>query len=334
MIKVQFDDIVYKLQAFGGASVYWREMTARVMKDSRFQAFRNQPSRYLRCIPTYSSADIFHSSHFRVSPLGKAKNVSTVHDLNYELGYVQAGVSSKLNTLERKCSYFTADALICISLSTKQELLEVYPELARRCPIYVIHHGFSDFNQIRPQEPERQLTYPYVLYVGARKGYKCFTDALSGFYLSNIWREGVKLVCTGADFEVDELSMIDEYGLSDAVVFAGNVHQSCLSSLYRQAHCLLYSSVHEGFGLPLLEAMNYDCPVIACNTSCIPEIIGEAGILVQPHAVEEISKAIIALQDGLFRLKKIEMGRKQAGLFSWEKSAQAHMNVYEDILGQ
>jgi glycosyltransferase involved in cell wall biosynthesis len=327
VIRVHFDDLIYQLQAFGGASVYWREMTGRVACDPRFHAVNVRPSRRLRGLPARARGDIFHSSHFRTALPGRARVVSTVHDMNYELGFIRGGFGARLNTAERKLSYFTADALICISQSTRDELLQVYPALERRCPIHVVHHGRTQFTPVAGSAAPAQPG-SYVLYVGARAGYKRFEDALVGFHASNVWRDGLKLICTGAPLLREELDQIESLGLSSHVLCMSGADEGALAALYSGAHCLVYSSIHEGFGLPLLEAMSHECPVIACNVSCMPEIAGDAALLVQPRSPQEISSAILALQDPALRARLIAAGKARTQQFSWDKCAAQHMEIY------
>lgn len=332
MITIEFDDIIYSLQKFGGASVYWSQMTSLVEKDNRFQVSHKHTPKYLRGLPAFSSADVFHSSHFRNCISKSTKVVSTVHDLNYELGYVKSGVKAFLNIAERKHSYFTADALICISESTKKDLFDVYPELKTRCPVYTIYHGFIELGSSDKNIFDPKVKYgSYVLYVGGRLGYKNFKIALLGFFESKLWEDGVKLVCTGSAFNAEEVEQIKKLNLSNHVLSVGKVDESALGSLYENAHCLLYTSTYEGFGLPLIEAMSKGCPVIACSASCIPEVVGNAGILVKPTEVDVIANALKNLQDKELRAKLSTLGHERVKMFSWKKSADAHMEVYEKL---
>lgn len=331
MISILFDDLIYQLQQVGGVSVYWREVTGRVAGHQGFRAARLRPSQLLRGVPVRAAADIFHSSHFRTAFPGRARVVSTVHDLNYELGYVPTGLGVHFNVLERKLSYFTADALICVSNSTRMELLQVYPRLQDRCPIHVIHHGFTRLTDAEQTFRAPAHSGPYVLYVGGRWGYKRFDDALLAFKESSLWRDGVKLICTGTPLQAEETKRIAALGLSEHIVNVGRADDAMLGALYAGAHCLVYPSIHEGFGLPLLEAMSCGCPVIACNTSCIPEIAGDAALLVKPSSPGEIAAAMLSLQEQALRSKLIAAGKARAATFSWDESAQRHMDVYRTL---
>lgn len=257
--------------------------------------------------------------------------MTTVHDLTYELGMLGGGIKAKLNILERKKSYFDADAIICISENTKKDLLEIYPALINRCPIYTIHHGFvaPDFkNQILPPQLDG---VDYLLYVGGRNGYKNFELALRGFIDSGVWRDGVKLVCTGSDFNEQELELLRQLGISNSIISVGLVTQAVLFRLYSNAHCLLYTSKYEGFGLPLIEAMSVGCPVIGAAASCIPEIVGNAGFLVNANSSEQVAQAILSLQERVIRDEIIQIGFARSSEFSWDISASKHMDVYASL---
>ncbi len=331
MIRVHFDDLIFRLQNFGGASVYWRELTSRVARDPRFSALHVRPSRRLRGVPARANGDIFHSSHFRTALPGRARVASTVHDMNYELGFVRTGLGARFNIMERKLSYFTADALICVSESTRHELLQVYPALAKRCPIYVVHHGLTRLAPLDAAAQSHGQYGSYVLYVGGRAGYKRFEDALDGFHACGAWRDGLKLICTGAPLQREELERIKSLGLSGNVLCVSDADEATLAALYSGAHCLVYSSIHEGFGLPLLEAMSRECPVIACNASCMPEIAGDAALLVQPRTPRDISSAILALQDAALRARLVAAGKARVQEFSWDRCAARHMDIYSAL---
>ena len=121
-------------------------------------------------------------------------------------------------------------------------------------------------------------------------------------------------------------------GLSRNFRFLGFVPDDELVTLYRNAIALIYPSLYEGFGLPILEAMVNECPVVCSNTSSLPEVAGEAAIYFNPYSTESLKEAIVELlrQD---RKKVIEKGLENARRFSWEQSVKDLVNIYASLLG-
>ena len=168
-------------------------------------------------------------------------------------------------------------------------------------------------------------------HVGGRKNYKNFKLALHGFVESGVWRDGVKLVCTGSDFNDQELELFRQVGVPHSIVSVGLVDEAALFCLYKHAHCLLYTSRYEGFGLPLIEAMSVGCPVIGAEVSCIPEIVGKAGILVNADSPNQVARAILDLGSTSLRDRVIADGLIRASHFSWNISASKHMEIYASM---
>jgi glycosyltransferase involved in cell wall biosynthesis len=249
--------------------------------------------------------------------------------MNYELGYLPKNFGAKINILERKRSYFGSQSLICISEQTKNELLEIYPQLKGRTQIDVIHHGCEFTRSTAQDRIAANALGQYILFVGGRQNYKRFDDLLYAFEAGILKHEGFKIVCTGAHFSDDELAQITKLNLVKEIIPLGKVSHSYLSALYESAYCLVYPSLHEGFGMPLIEAMQHSCPVIACNISCMPEIAADAALLVSPQSPEAIGAALLKLSDVSIRANQIDLGTKRAKHFSWDQSAQSHMAVYK-----
>ncbi len=333
MIKIEMDSIIYKLQKFGGASLYWSNLVKGLDCDPSFDVFERKKGTMIRSMPIFSSSDIFHSSHFRCCVSSKVKKVSTVHDLTYELDLLGHGLPAKLNILERKSSYYNSDALVCVSNNTKKDLLKVYPDLNSRCKIEVIHHGFiSSLGGDNKLPLTLNLSNPFYLFIGRREGYKNFKVVTESFYESLVWKDGYKLVCTGTYFTQKEIAMIKGFGLDKHVISVGNLSGISLQSLYSNAIALLYVSKYEGFGLPLLEAMKFGCPIITSNCSCMPEVVDDAAILVDPYNVGDISNAIISILDTKIQVRYKSLGYERVKKFSWESSIMKYKELYKEIL--
>ncbi len=128
----------------------------------------------------------------------------------------------------------------------------------------------------------------------------------------------------------DILSYMED--LRSHVLFPGHVSDDELIALYQMAECLVFPSLYEGFGLPVLEAMMAGCPVITSTVSSLPEVAGDAALFVDPHASEEIVETIQrVLQDAVLRARLIEAGRQRAALFSWQTTARMTRTVYQDV---
>jgi glycosyltransferase involved in cell wall biosynthesis len=339
-MHIHFDNIIFNLQRSGGASVYWHEMTTRIAENSFCKTTYTVGNKFSRFLPVLSTADIFHSSHFRYSFPRRAKIVVTIHDVTYERGLNKtSSLGQFLNIWERKQAIDKADSIICISESTKKEMLAIYPNASKK-PIHVIHHGVSfspNDNTDISMSPRLSAILPcphkFVLFVGVRTFYKNFTNALFGFAYSSLPVQGYRLICTGRKFEQEELKLIDKLKLTNQVFVVDYATKKELQYLYRNAFALTYTSTYEGFGLPPLEAMSFGCPVIASNTSSMPEIIGDGGILIdQIEQYENVSQALDTLLDNNLRTELITRGFKRSQLFSWEKCAVQHMEVYQSLL--
>jgi len=330
-VSLEFDDIVYALQSFGGISEYWREMTTRVEAMPGFAVFHRTGGTWGRTAVQRSKCQVFHSSYYRTARGGKTRSVTTVHDLAYELGHVGQGVKAALHRYEHRKAFFASDALICVSNSTRGDLLRVYPELAARCPIFVVPHGVRPLSSGAAIAAETAVDAPYVLFVGGRQAYKNFDNALAGFAASRLKEQGFVLACTGAPLTTTERQRISHLGLRESVRSLGTVKRDELGRLYTAAHCLLYPSLFEGFGMPLLEAMQQGCPVVSSNRSVMPEVSGNAALLVDPLDPTAIAAALVDVCSPQTRHRLVTAGLARAAEFTWTRAATRHASIYRSL---
>jgi glycosyltransferase involved in cell wall biosynthesis len=133
----------------------------------------------------------------------------------------------------------------------------------------------------------------------------------------------------------DTLSEVDRLGLQDSVRFLGRVPLDDLIRLYNAASLFVYPSLYEGFGIPILEAMACGCPVVASNASSLPEVVGEAGIMVDPYNVQHLADALQrVLEDKPLAWQMRQRGLEWARQFSWQRCAQETVAVYHQVLEQ
>jgi glycosyltransferase involved in cell wall biosynthesis len=341
MSYIEYDDIIYNIQKFGGATTYWNELTSRVAEFIPGGVKHSTSPKMLRLFSPKSSSKIFHSSHFRISKSSNVKNVTTIHDLIYEKA-LAAGWGRLLNLHERKKSIVYADAIICISNSTRSDLYEYYGDLVGSKPVYVIHHGCS--NALLSQDngnseyfelnsiDDRIVSGNFFIFVGGRSGYKNFELFLRAFSQEKFEKKEIFIVCTGSAFNDSERNLIDELNLRKFIIPVGFIDAVKLTHLYGAARALVYPSAYEGFGLPPLEAMAQGCPVICANSSSLPEVVGSAGILINPSSIDELAAAMSLVLVEKERVRFHQAGIERSKLFDWRISAKLHAKVYEDLV--
>jgi len=130
-----------------------------------------------------------------------------------------------------------------------------------------------------------------------------------------------------------EERLIADLGLPNAVVHIGHVDDAILAEAYSGARLLAYPSLSEGFGLPPLEAMHLGCPVLVCNTSCLPEICADAAFYFEPNSSESLREALIrAVNDDSARAQAVARGFQIAAQYSWEKCSEETLALYRECL--
>jgi glycosyltransferase involved in cell wall biosynthesis len=328
--SVALDDIIFRLQEFGGASDFWRNLTGLLDEDPLIETRHTVGSKVSRVLPVRTSCDVMHSSHFRVPSDGDVACVTTIHDLTYELG-MNDGIGRHLNLWQRRQAVRRASAIICISQHTRNALLDFYSdEIRPDALVTTIHHGRSyDGPTGQPLAPPFDGGRGYLLHVGNRAGYKNFPVALRGYAASRLHAENVQFWCTGPALTADEMSLISSLGIGSSMIrHVGVVSTRDLGLLYEHAIGLAYPSSYEGFGLPPLDAMSLGCPVVASAASSVPEIVGDAAMLIDPSDVDGFGAAFDALLDPQMSEQLSAAGFVRAAQYSWERAAAEHSKVY------
>lgn len=281
-----------------------------------------------------SKIDIYHPTYYRtcLEKYNSSPMVLTVHDMIHEL-YPEQFIDSKFMIKAKQKSIHAADKIICVSENTKTDLVKFYDVPENK--IEVIYHGnalpksneYPDFDALKGMY---SITKPFLLYVGDRKTpYKNFTLLLESY--KNMLSDRFDLVCFGGgEFNQNELRRIKSInGFGKVVHLSGS--DELLASLYKNAFCFIYPSLYEGFGIPLLEAMGQRCPIIASNTSSIPEVVENAALLFEPNSKESLISSIELLERNKSKREKlVDLGFEQEKKFSWEKAAHETFKVYED----
>lgn len=275
--------------------------------------------------------DIFHPTFFNtyfLQYLGKKPFVLTVHDLNYEVLHDMIKPRKRDDQIaQRSLLCPRATHIVAVSENTAADIMKYYHVNENK--ITVIYHGAPTVHQSRTLQP--LFDFKYILYVGSRNSYKNFHWMLDA--LSSWLRDGeIKLVCTGPEFNAQEIAEISALGLSDKVCHRF-VNTDELYRLYNHAELFIYPSMYEGFGIPILEAFANGCPVVLSRASCFPEIAGDAALYFELGDKSSlVSQVNAVINDNNLHRQLVENGMQRLQLFSWEKSAASLAAVYRSLL--
>jgi glycosyltransferase involved in cell wall biosynthesis len=226
-------------------------------------------------------------------------------------------------------------SIICVSEYTKQDIIANYhldPD-----SINVVYNGYAE-DLFYPQ-PDLKILQKYnlnkyLLYVGDMRFYKNLSRCLQAF--ESLPLKDYQFVITGRkdDFFYPEIvRQTAKLAVKDRIIFLDYVPSANLPSLYSMAQALVFASLYEGFGLPVLEAMACGCPVITSKVTSLPEVGGDSVLYVDPENVESIAQGMYQiLTNTELKTNLIHQGLARAKLFSWEKTAEGVFRVLEDCL--
>ncbi|WP_295772315.1 glycosyltransferase family 1 protein [uncultured Mucilaginibacter sp.] len=286
--------------------------------------------RYSRWNVKRGNFDVFHPTFddpYFIKYL-KKPCVITIHDMVHEL-YPQYISNAPQVALRKKAVMEKADAIIAISEFTRQDIIKVYPQMAGK--IQVVHHGYCGLST--KAERNRNLPNRYILYVGERWHYKNFARFIAGIGPLLKQDKSLDLICAGGKaFTKNELQIFKELNVTSQC-HQMDVTDEVLQQLYTQALCFAFPSLHEGFGLPLLEAFANQCPTICSNSSCLPEVAADAAVYFNPHEPEDIRQAVKKVLDNTSLQQELKQkGSERLGHFTMEACVQNTIRVYQSVL--
>lgn len=282
--------------------------------------------------------DVFHFTNPLNFVSGPYASVVTVHDLAalHDEPWVKKSSRVAFPDVMREITMH-ADAIIAVSEYTKDDLIRTLSIPAEK--ITVIYEGAGDlfFPDPDPAYIEKMFSVQeYVLYAGQLQPRKNILNLVKAWGIVAAKMPHVSLVLAGGARDADYHRAVEEAirkeGLESRVVLTGPVDDLSLRKLYSTAQCFVYPSLFEGFGLPVLEAFQCGTPVIASNTSSLPEVVGDAGLLVDPSQSSSIAVALEQmLGDRTMRESFRAKATKRAENFNWQKAAYETQAVYEKI---
>jgi glycosyltransferase involved in cell wall biosynthesis len=281
-----------------------------------------------------AAIDVYHAPANTAPLWGVHPQVVTIHDVSpIRRPEWDAYRNDPLRRRFYRVSALAADRVLTVSAFSGREITEAYAIPRERIDVIPLAAaaGFTP-GPFDPAALPPGVTTPYALHVGdlqVRRNLTTALDAVLEVRHVNPDR-GLTLVCAGVDRGVGPALQAQARAANDpdAIVVTGPVSESALVNLYRGAAMLAYPSRYEGFGLPLLEAMQCGVPVVAANAASIPEIVGDAGILLDPLDAKQWAKAIFGvLTDEAHAARLREAGLKRASIFSWMRTAHATLAI-------
>jgi len=287
--------------------------------------------------------DLYHGTNFRLRGRGCKGNVVTIHDLAFKHypHFLKKKFGQSLSFWKTKRDVHRADRVIAVSQHTAKDVIDFFKIDKKK--VRVVYHGVGD--HFRPDVPGESIlevkkyyrisTAKYILWVGTLEPRKNLPTLIKAYsQLKSIHSEYTLVLGGGPGWQYQDILNLT-LSLGNRIQITGYLPQRDLIPLYAGASLFAYPSLYEGFGMPLLEAMASGVPIVASRTSSIPEVVGDAGVLVDPLSISDMGKAIMKLlDDSSLRSSMQEKGIQRAKQFTWERAAQETLQIYQEILGR
>jgi len=342
-LKVALDATYSLDRNLSGVGVYSRELLfglASANPEARF-SFCYRPHRFLRSFSDRlpencrrcllwggwpSAPDLFHGLNQRIDSTRYQRTVATFHDLFVLTGEYSTPEFRRRFAEQARLAAQRSDLIIAVSAFTARQVRDLLKVEQTR--IRVVHHGVRPPSKPAPSASREKL----ILFVGAIQHRKNLVRLVEAFeQVSNGW----KLVLAGSSgFGAEEiLQRIQSSPRSADIEVSGYVAPEHLEELYSHASVFAFPSLDEGFGMPVLEAMSRGVPVLTSNTSALPEVSGDAALLVDPADVDSIAHGLQSLmEDEGLRADLIRKGFEHSSQFTWEKAVEKTWQVYRELL--
>ena len=364
-MQILYDHQIFSIRQYGGISRYFVELASEINKNQDvhvrivapinrslflsekrnslstfgidFSSIKDLSPRVVRPINSllfrayaaFAPPDIVHETLYdptRTAPK-RARIVTTIHDTIPER-LPQFFPRVERHKAEKCMALHRADHVICVSESTRKDLLELYDVDPARVSVALL--GSS----IEPvfDEPV-QVGSPYFLHVGARYEYKNFNGLLAAFGAARLYATHKLVSFTAQPLTASELNVMENAGVPRSSVIRTGGDDRALARFYAGAEALVFPSFYEGFGIPLLEAMRCGCPMIASSSSSLTEVAGDAAVYCDPADVDSISDAMLQIASKSdLRALLVAKGRARAESFTWARCAAETLKAYQSVL--
>jgi glycosyltransferase involved in cell wall biosynthesis len=288
--------------------------------------------------------DIFHGTNYTVYPCQKSLKVMNIYDLSFIKypNYVNSIV--KTYTKRVKQSLRWSDLVITISESTKKDIVEylnVEPERVYVTPLasrYYTNYLNENLSDELIKTANYNFEIPYFLFVSTIEPRKNIIALISAFnWLKEKYKIGHHLILIGQKgWKYQQIfEEIERSPWKDHIHHLNYLSDEEVALFYSKADAFVYPSHYEGFGLPVLEAMTLGAPVITSNTSSLPEVAGDAALLIDPDDASCLAEAMLqVISDSQLRQDLIQKGQRRAKLYSWENTAKTTLNAYRALMSE
>ena len=284
-----------------------------------------------------SKADLSVFFNYIVPPRIKGKVITTVYDMTYRR-FPETMDARNLRRLNNGIDYSIArsDRIITISNFSKHEIIDLLDVKPEKISVVTCAPNFSD--EIVSEETlklQYGIKKPFLLYVGNIEPRKNLSQLLLAF--TEMKKKGIphSLVIAGnKGWQTDAFDKtLAECIYRDDIILTGFISAAIKNTLYKNAAAFVYPSLYEGFGIPPLEAMHFNCPVICSNAASLTEVVGDAARLVDPMDKESIVTGVLqVLEDTEYATLLVQRGKERAHHYSWDMSAQNFVSICKEVL--
>jgi glycosyltransferase involved in cell wall biosynthesis len=372
-MKVLFDTQIYDWQINGGISRYFAELIQRLDAKPDVDVLFNcahsyntyiQDTKWLKSSPYLKGIDfkgklrivkkvnqvinrpwsnsvlktgeqdLFHPTYYDpyfLEYIGSRPFVLTVHDLTNEKFNDNSALTQKVLSWKKQL-ILKADHIISISNNTKKDIIDYYQVSADKISMIPLAGGLNFAND-QPSLQADPHHKDYLLFVGSRGSYKNFNGSVAEI-APLLSKHNLQLIVAGGGaFNAGEIAMLKKFNIYDRVRAYAHVTDRHLAQLYTNALVFIFPSKYEGFGIPVLEAMQCGCPALLSNNSSLPEVGGDAAQYFDPLTKGDLNSALNSLiLDEALRRQMKSTGLQQSKKFNWQNTADKHEIVYRSIL--